>query len=62
MWMTAQVVDIADYRGRKRAVAQPATLPPVTEMLTFLPIWCWFGWFLVPVMLPMTNIRPAARV
>jgi len=48
--MAALVIDIAEYRRRKAEAARRAAPPPVPVMM---PVFCGYGWVLVPMMMPM---------
>jgi hypothetical protein len=52
--MTARVIDIADYRRRKQEAAKPVSRPSAPAALTLWPMFCLYGWFLVPMMVPVT--------
>ncbi len=57
--MTASVIDIADYRRRKSEAPTRANPAPDIELLTFWPTFYAFGWFVVPVMMPISIGVPA---
>lgn len=50
--MTANVIDIADYRRRKLEATRPVSQASTTATVTFWPMFCAFGWVLVPVVVP----------
>jgi hypothetical protein len=51
--MAARIVDLADYRRRKAEAARRAAPAPVTPMPVMMPVFCGFGWVLMPMMMPM---------
>ena len=56
--MTARVIDIAEYRRQKKEAAKPVSPLPTPAALTFWPILSPYGWFLVPMILPVAADRP----
>ncbi|MFL5287035.1 MAG: hypothetical protein ACJ8AW_40220 [Rhodopila sp.] len=50
--MAARIIDLAEYRRRKEA-ARRAAPAPMIPMPVMMPVFCGFGWVLVPMMMPM---------
>jgi hypothetical protein len=46
----ADVINIADYRKRVPQTKRGDSALPVIGMPMLLPIFCGFGWFILPVM------------
>jgi uncharacterized protein involved in exopolysaccharide biosynthesis len=58
--MTVRVIDPAQYRRRKAKPKQQAAAAVAAAVPVMLPVACAFGWFAVPVLMPMllsTEIR-----
>jgi hypothetical protein len=53
--MAADVINIADYRKRTTQTRRREAALSVTGMPVLLPIFCGFGWFVVPVMIPVID-------
>jgi hypothetical protein len=53
--MAAEVINIADYRKRATQTQRRESALSVTGMPVLLPIFCGFGWFVVPVMIPVVD-------
>jgi len=51
--MAADVINIADYRKRRAETKQCGPAVSLTTCPMLLPVFCGFGWFVVPVMVPM---------
>jgi hypothetical protein len=51
--MAARIIDIAEYRRRKAEAARRAAPAPTTAMPVMVPVFCAYGWFLMPMMMPM---------
>ncbi len=53
--MGESVINLADYRRPKPKAkpSPPAVVTPVTAVPMLLPMFCGFGWFVLPVLMPM---------
>jgi hypothetical protein len=51
--MAADVINIADYRKRRAEKKQCQSAVSMTTWPMLLPVFCGFGWFVVPVIVPM---------
>jgi len=51
--MAAVIIDIAEYRRRKAEAAQRAASPPMAPTPVMVPMFCGYGWVLVPMMMPV---------
>jgi hypothetical protein len=51
--MAADVINIADYRKCKPEAKQWGPAISLTTWPMLLPVFCGFGWFVVPIIVPM---------
>ncbi len=48
--MGARIINLADYRRRKQ---KPKPASSVAAVPMMVPMVCAYGWFMMPVMMPM---------
>ncbi len=51
--MAASIINIADYRKRKAEAERCESPLSGTACTMLFPMFCGFGWLLVPVMIPV---------